>query len=240
MYALEQSEWRRRRLEKRRRRRRRRSLGPGSVGPAAGRRWRPAARSRRDPQAQPGPAEAGDAGGPAFPVRCCSWLRCGAAAVLGFYAFTFRVNPDELGVVMRFGEYVRQEPPGLHFRLPYPIEEVLLPKVTRQNIIEIGMRSAATGRSYRYGSPRRARGKPDADGRREHRRRRLRRVLAHQDAPIPSGQTVRSSTCSTSRTRTATVKEVAESAMREIVGKSRHPADADRRPAEDRERTSRR
>ena len=33
----------------------------------------------------------------------------------------------------------RQEPPGLHFRLPYPIDEVLLPKVTRQNIVEIGM-----------------------------------------------------------------------------------------------------
>lgn len=62
-------------------------------------------------------------------------------AVVAWYAFFFRVNPDELGVVMRFGEFVRQEPPGLHFRLPYPIEEVDLPKVTRQNIIEIGMRS---------------------------------------------------------------------------------------------------
>jgi membrane protease subunit HflK len=70
------------------------------------------------------------------------------AALLAFYLFTFRVNPDELGVVMRFGEFVRQEPPGLHFRLPPPIEEVRLPKVTRQNIIEIGMRSGMTNRSY--------------------------------------------------------------------------------------------
>lgn len=62
--------------------------------------------------------------------------------LLAFYGFTFRVNPDELGVVMRFGKYERQEPPGLHFRLPYPIEEVRLPKVQKQNIIEIGMRSA--------------------------------------------------------------------------------------------------
>ena len=45
------------------------------------------------------------------------------------------------GVVMRFGKVERQEPPGLHFRLPYPIEEVRLPKVTTQNIIEIGMRT---------------------------------------------------------------------------------------------------
>ena len=63
------------------------------------------------------------------------------AALVAFYAFTFRVNPDELGVVMRFGKPTRQEPPGLHFRMPYPIDEVRLPKVTRQNIIEIGMRS---------------------------------------------------------------------------------------------------
>jgi membrane protease subunit HflK len=55
------------------------------------------------------------------------------------------VGADELGVVMRFGKPSRQEPPGLHFRLPYPFEEVRLPKVTRQNIIEVGMRSATSG-----------------------------------------------------------------------------------------------
>src|ERR1700730_11181966 len=61
------------------------------------------------------------------------------AAIVAFYAFTFRVNPDELGVVTRFGKVSSQEPPGLHFRMPYPIDEGHLPKVTRQNIIEIGM-----------------------------------------------------------------------------------------------------
>jgi len=65
------------------------------------------------------------------------------AAIAAFFVFTFRVAPDELGVVMRFGKVERQEPPGLHFRMPYPIDEVRLPKVTRQNIIEIGMRSGA-------------------------------------------------------------------------------------------------
>jgi modulator of FtsH protease HflK len=63
-------------------------------------------------------------------------------ALAAFFAFTFRVDPDELGIVMRFGKPVRSEPPGLHFRQPYPIEEVRLPKVTRQNIIVVGMRSS--------------------------------------------------------------------------------------------------
>ena len=71
-----------------------------------------------------------------------------ASAVVAWYAFFFRVDPDELGVVMRFGEYVRQEPPGLHFRWPYPVEEVIRPKVTRQNIIEVGMRSASFDRGF--------------------------------------------------------------------------------------------
>jgi membrane protease subunit HflK len=75
------------------------------------------------------------------------------AALVAYYAFTFRVNPDELGVVMRFGKVTRQEPPGLHFRMPYPIDEVRLPKVTRQNIMEVGMRTtgargASGGVSY--------------------------------------------------------------------------------------------
>jgi modulator of FtsH protease HflK len=68
-------------------------------------------------------------------------------AVIAFYAFTFRVNPDEIGIVLYLGKPDRQEPPGLHYRLPYPVEEVYLPKVTRQNIIEIGMRSGGPARS---------------------------------------------------------------------------------------------
>ncbi len=55
----------------------------------------------------------------------------------GFY----RVEPDEQGVVLRFGEWVRTEQPGLRYHLPAPIEEALTPKVTKVNRIEIGYRS---------------------------------------------------------------------------------------------------
>jgi membrane protease subunit HflK len=65
--------------------------------------------------------------------------------ITAFHAFTFRVDPDELGIVLRFGKPVRQEPPGLHMRLPYPIDEVYLPKVTRQNIVGVGVRTFASG-----------------------------------------------------------------------------------------------
>src|ERR1700682_6131575 len=62
-----------------------------------------------------------------------------AIAIWGFSGF-FRVDPDELGVVLRFGKYVRDAKPGLNYHLPYPIESVLTPKVTRVHRIDIGMR----------------------------------------------------------------------------------------------------
>jgi membrane protease subunit HflK len=53
----------------------------------------------------------------------------------GFY----RVQSEELGVVLRFGKYVRDAQPGLNYHLPYPIESVLLPKALRVSAISIGM-----------------------------------------------------------------------------------------------------
>jgi membrane protease subunit HflK len=63
-----------------------------------------------------------------------------AMVIWGFSGF-FRVDPDELGIVLRFGQYVRDAKPGLNYHLPYPVESALTPKVTRVNRIDIGMRS---------------------------------------------------------------------------------------------------
>jgi len=62
-----------------------------------------------------------------------------AWALSGFY----RVEADEEGIVLRFGQYVRTTQSGLNYHMPYPIETVLTPKVTTQNSIEVGMRSNA-------------------------------------------------------------------------------------------------
>ncbi len=55
----------------------------------------------------------------------------------GFY----RVQADEQAVVLRFGEYVRTAGEGLHYHLPSPIESVLIPKVTPIRTVELGYRS---------------------------------------------------------------------------------------------------
>jgi modulator of FtsH protease HflK len=64
-----------------------------------------------------------------------------AIALWGFSGF-FRVEPDELGVVLRFGKFTREVQPGLNYHLPYPIETALTPPALRVNKIDIGMRVA--------------------------------------------------------------------------------------------------
>ena len=82
----------------------------------------------------------GNLGGKGFAL-----LGLAAVALWGFSGF-FRVEPDELGVVLRFGKDVREVQPGLNYHLPYPIETALTPKALRINKIDIGMRSVEDGR----------------------------------------------------------------------------------------------
>jgi len=68
----------------------------------------------------------------------------GRAVAAGFVAAAwllsgiYRVQPDEQGVVLRFGRWFDTVEPGLHFHLPYPIDRVLLPKVTQVNQLQLG------------------------------------------------------------------------------------------------------
>jgi membrane protease subunit HflK len=69
--------------------------------------------------------------------RGIALIALAAVALWGFSGF-FRVEPDELGVVMRFGKFQREAPPGLNYHLPYPIEAALTPRALRINKIDIG------------------------------------------------------------------------------------------------------
>jgi membrane protease subunit HflK len=65
--------------------------------------------------------------------------------ISGFY----RVEPDERGIVLRFGAFNRTADPGLNYHLPGPIESVEKPKVTRINRVEVGFRETTGGRQGR-------------------------------------------------------------------------------------------
>jgi modulator of FtsH protease HflK len=68
-------------------------------------------------------------------------LAVAVAAIVWSFTGVFTVNPDELGIVLRFGAYSWDAKPGLHYHWPYPIETALTPKVTRVQRIDIGMRA---------------------------------------------------------------------------------------------------
>lgn len=75
--------------------------------------------------------------GPPIPVF--SWKAiCCIAAALYFASGFYQVQYDERGVVLRFGKWVRTVGPGLQYILPYPFEEALLQKVTTVKQIDIG------------------------------------------------------------------------------------------------------
>jgi membrane protease subunit HflK len=66
---------------------------------------------------------------------------------LWFASGFYRVQPDEQGIVLRFGAYSYWTAPGLRWHIPWPIEEVELPAVTRINRTEIGFRSGQGSRT---------------------------------------------------------------------------------------------
>ncbi len=70
-------------------------------------------------------------------VILVAWL------ISGFY----KVETTEQGVVLRFGKWSETTQPGLNYHLPYPIETVLTPEVTKVNSVEIGFRPTRGGGS---------------------------------------------------------------------------------------------
>ncbi|GAB1409662.1 FtsH protease activity modulator HflK [Desulfovibrionales bacterium] len=64
------------------------------------------------------------------------------AALLWLASGIYIVEPDEVGVVQRFGAFNRVTNPGPHYRVPFPVESVQTPKVTKVQRLEVGFRSA--------------------------------------------------------------------------------------------------
>jgi modulator of FtsH protease HflK len=71
-------------------------------------------------------------------------------AVIVLWTTWFTVEPEEVGIVLRFGRFVRQASPGLNVKLPYPIEAVQKVPVQRQLKEEFGFRTQEAGVRTRY------------------------------------------------------------------------------------------
>ncbi len=88
------------------------------------------------------------------PNRKGMWILLGGLLMMWLLSGIFIVNPDEEGVVLRFGKYVRSVGPGPHYHLPSPIETVYKPKVTQVLRGEVGFRSVGQERTFTQGQVR--------------------------------------------------------------------------------------
>lgn len=77
-------------------------------------------------------------GGP-FGGRGLSIVGLGVV-VLWLGSGLYTVRPDEVGLNLIFGRYVGSTQPGLNYNLPYPIGSVIRPSVTTVNTTEVGFR----------------------------------------------------------------------------------------------------
>lgn len=64
----------------------------------------------------------------------------------------YTINPDEVGVIQRFGEYVSTTSPGLHFKIPFGVDNLTKVKIKNVRKEEFGFRTLKAGVETRYSS----------------------------------------------------------------------------------------
>ncbi len=87
---------------------------------------------------------------PRFPLGGVLSALVALVAIVLLWTSWFTVAPEEVGIVLRLGRFVRRGDPGLNVKWPYPIESVLKVPVQRQLKEEFGFRTQKAGINTRY------------------------------------------------------------------------------------------
>jgi len=141
------------------------------------------------------------------------WWIVGIALVLYLASGIFIVAPDERGVVLRFGRVVREAEPGPSYHLPFPFEEVLKPSVTQIRKAEFGFRTISAGPPARFRSE-------DVEALMltgDENIVKLQFIVQYRVKPGESGT---KDFLFNVRSPEDTVRDAAEAAMREVVGRN--------------------
>jgi membrane protease subunit HflK len=70
--------------------------------------------------------------------------------LIGVFTCFYTVDPEEVALVLRFGQYVRTADPGLHFKIPFGVEQALKVPIQRQLKEEFGFRTVSAGVQSRF------------------------------------------------------------------------------------------
>lgn len=153
-----------------------------------------------------GGARIGGSGGGLFTFGLIAVVAVAVWLLFGFYI----VEEGKRGVELRFGQFSQITMPGLHWHAPYPIEQVEMVDVEKRNFIEVGYRSAGgRGSSGTQTVPREA-------------------LMLTQDENIVDVRVAVQYQVKDARAYLfnvrdpdATLKQATESAIREVIGKSK-------------------
>jgi membrane protease subunit HflK len=78
------------------------------------------------------------------------WIAVVVFVIVFLVSAIYTVDPEEVGIVLRLGRYVRSTDPGLHFKLPFTIEQAIKVPVQRQLKEEFGFRTVSAGVRSQY------------------------------------------------------------------------------------------
>ena len=147
----------------------------------------------------------GGSGGPGFAGL---GLIAGIVAVVWAFSGIYIVEEGKQGVILRFGAFHDIAGPGPHWRIPYPVDQVEIVDVEQRRFVEIGYRSGTTGQGA-VSVPREA-------------------LMLTEDENIVNVQLAVQYQVGDARKYLfdvrdpdAVLKQVAESAVREVIGKSK-------------------
>ncbi len=74
------------------------------------------------------------------------------AAIIILLTGLYTVNPEEVGVIQRFGKYLSTTQPGLHFKIPFGVDKLTKVKVKHVFKEEFGFRTLQAGVRTKYSS----------------------------------------------------------------------------------------
>ena len=69
---------------------------------------------------------------------------------VGLFSGVYQVPAESVAVVQRFGGYLKTETPGLHFKLPWGIDQITLVEILRQQKLEFGFGTQGATNPYQY------------------------------------------------------------------------------------------
>jgi membrane protease subunit HflK len=82
---------------------------------------------------------------PHAPVGSVRWIVGGVIVLIIAFSTFYTIDPEEAGIVLRLGKYVRSTDPGLHMKLPLGIERIIKVPIQRQLKEEFGFKTVSAG-----------------------------------------------------------------------------------------------